>query len=119
WDRLYAEHLTATAVYSYGTWQSAGEIPATWLGWAADEPWLTNELGKPRPPSELAVRTRITEAIYGDDRARFAAELGSEESGLASVRALGIETDPEVDEMIEQLVTLREDGADADATTVE
>jgi hypothetical protein len=119
WDRLYAEHLSATAVYSSGTWQPAGEIPATWLGWAADEPWLTNELGKLRPPNQLAVRTRITEAIYGDDRSRFAAELSSEEGGLASVRALGIETDPEVDEMLEQLATLRQDSANADAATVE
>ncbi|MGH3079628.1 MAG: sacsin N-terminal ATP-binding-like domain-containing protein [Gaiellaceae bacterium] len=119
WDRLYADHVTATAVYSYGSWHPAGEITGSWLAWASDEPWLTTEQGKARAPNELVARTPITEAIYGDDGSGFAAELSPQEATFSSVRALGVETDPEVDEMVEQLAALREEGAAAHPETVD
>src|SRR5439155_25107570 len=43
WVRLYARHIWADAVWSYGSWHRAGAIPASWLAAATDERWLTSE----------------------------------------------------------------------------
>jgi hypothetical protein len=118
WERLYKSHTDALAVWSYGTWQPAGQIPATWLAFARDEPWLSSENGLGKPPKELAVRTRATEAVYGNDKGRFAYELDESEARSPLVRALGIETDPQVSEMVEHLEALRESGTAPDETTL-
>jgi hypothetical protein len=118
WERLYKSHTDALAVWSYGTWQSAGQIPATWLAFARDEPWLSSENGVRKPPTELAVRTRATEAVYGNDRGRFAYELDESEARSPLVRALGIETDPQVSEMVEHIEALRESGTTPDEATL-
>jgi hypothetical protein len=108
WSRSYADHTTAEAVFSYGSWHGAGTITATWLAFAIDEPWLTAEDGNKRPPKELAVRTPATEAIFGDDRSAFAYELDESDASSRAVRALGIATDPEISEILHQLEELRE-----------
>jgi hypothetical protein len=71
WDRVFAGHTEATAVYSSSTWQRAGVIPASWLALLMGEPWLTSEDGRKKPPREVAIRTPATEAIYGDNRSLF------------------------------------------------
>jgi hypothetical protein len=114
WDRLYAPHTRADAVWSYGSWHRAGAIPASWLAEAMDEPWLTSEDGKKKAPRGLAVRTPATEAILGDDRSSFAYELDEGDAPSPAVRALGIETDPQVSEMVEQLAILRDRGGALD-----
>ncbi len=114
WDRLYAPHTQADAVWSYGSWHRAGTIPASWLAEAMDEPWLTSEDGKKKAPRDLAVRTPATEAILGDDRSSFAYELDEGDAPSPAVRALRIETDPQVSEMVEQLATLRDHGGPLD-----
>lgn len=68
WERLYISHTDALAVWSHGNWHAAGQIPATWLAFARDELWLSSENGVRKPPKELAVRTRATEAVYGNQR---------------------------------------------------
>src|SRR5205814_651619 len=110
----YAAHTSATAVWSYGSWHAAGAIPATWLAFARDEPWLSSEDGKRKPPSALAVRTPATEAIFGDDQSSFAYELDESEAVSPAIRALGIATDPEVSEMVGQLETIRGRGGEPD-----
>lgn len=118
WDRIYSSRVLATAVYSQNTWRSAGRVPATWVARAADTPWLTSEAGKRRKPSELAVRTPATEAIFGNDRSIFSAEVDASLASSAVVRVLRIRTDPEVSEVVEHLSQLRSQGSQADASAV-
>jgi len=118
WQRLYATHVSAKAVWSYGSWHTAGTIPATWLARAMDEIWLTSEDGQKKPPRELALRTHATAAIYGDDPGSFIEEI-AENDGLSHVlSALGVQVDPQVSEMIDQLVALRAQGGVVDAKAV-
>jgi len=107
WTRLYARNLTADAVYSEYTWQRAGTIPATWVASAKDEPWLRSEAGKQIAPRLAAVRTKGTAAIYGNDRQRFAKDLDEADATSPVIRALGIETDPQASELIDQLADIR------------
>lgn len=119
WDRLYSDHLFARAVYSDYSWRVAGSIPTSWIGRAMDFPWLTNELGKPTAPRGLAVRTPATEAIFGDDRALFARDLTENDASSPFVRALRIETDPQVSELVEQIAQIRETGSNPNSRDVE
>jgi hypothetical protein len=107
WGRLYAAHVNAVAVWSDWTWRAAGDVPATWLAFARDELWLSSEAGRQRSPIDLVVRTRATEAVYGNDKDQFAYELDESEATSPLVRALGIETDPQVSDMVAQLEELR------------
>lgn len=118
WDHLYAPHSEAVAVWSDASWRRAGEIPASWLANAMDEPWLTGEDGKKGAPRQLVVRTPATEAIFGDDRSSFAHGLDESDAQSAAVRALGMRTDPQVSEMVEQLTTLRDEGGAVDERSV-
>lgn len=101
-------------MWSHGTWRVAGQIPATWLALARDEKWLSSQNGVRKPPKELAVRTPATEAVYGNDRGRFAYELDESEAMSPLVRALGVETDPQVSEMVEHIEALRDRGKPPD-----
>ena len=110
WDRLYQQPTDAEAVWSQTTWQHAGTVPTTWLANLMDEPWLTSQDGKKEGPlRELAVRTPATEAILGDDRNCFAYELDEHDALSPAVRALRVETDPQVSEIeIERLAAVRD-----------
>ena len=110
WPRVYADHLTAEAVYSYKNWIGTGSIPASWIGKATDEPWLANEAGKLIAARSLAVRTPATEAIFGDDQQLYARELEASDASLQVVRALHIATGPKVSELVEQLREIRQSG---------
>lgn len=118
WQRIYQSHMEAVAVYSYGTWHTAGMVPASWLARAGDVRWLISEDRKKRLPRELAVRTPATVAIFGSDRSRFAAELDETHAQSAPVRALGITTDPQVSEMVEQITALRDGRASVDEENI-
>ncbi len=107
WTRLYAHNLTTNAVYSDYTWQPAGTVSKTWVASAKDEPWLRSEAGKQIAPRVAVVRTKGTAAIYGNDRHRFARDLEETDVTSPVIRALGIETDPQVSELIDQLVGIR------------
>lgn len=110
WERLYASHTTADAVWSEHTWRDAGEIPPSWVANAMCEPWLTSENGKKKAPCELAVRTPATEAISGNNPSLFAFGLDESDAASAAIRALGIQTDPQVSEMVDQLTNIRDQG---------
>ena len=118
WQLLYAPYTETRAVWSDFSWHVAGTIPATWLARARDERWLTSEAGKKKTPRELAVRTPATEAIFGNDRGSFAYGLDESDAASPAVRALGIDTDPQVSEMVEQLVVLRDGSAAIDDQAV-
>lgn len=118
WNRLYEDCTSADAVWSERGWRISGTIRATWLGHAMDEPWLTSEDGTKRKPVELAVRTRVTEFLYGNDRESFAYGLDESDASSSVVRALGIRTDPQVSEMVDELVSLRSQGEPVDDRTI-
>lgn len=110
WTRLYADHLSTTAVYSSYSWNVAGTVPTSWIAYAMDIAWLTNEAGQPSAPCKLAVRTPAMEAIYGDDRHRFARELEPSDAATPVLRALRVEADPQVSELVDQLERIRRSG---------
>lgn len=114
WDRLFADHTEAPAVTSYYQWQEKAKLPASWLAVAMDTGWLNDSEGTPRPPVELAVRTPATEAIHGLGYDSFAIDLDAELATSPAVRALGIETDPRVSEIVELLGEMRESGEPPD-----
>ena len=73
-----------------------------------DTAWLNDSEGTPRPPAaELAVRTPATEAIHGPEYDSFAIDLNAGLATSPAVRALGVETDPRVSEIIEMLGEMR------------
>lgn len=108
WTRLYADHVSATAVLSSYSWSVAGSVPTSWIAHAMDIAWLTNEAGKPCAPRNLAVRTLAMEAVYGDDRDRFARELEPSDAATPVLRALRVEADPQVTELVDKLERIRQ-----------
>ncbi len=119
WQRLYAEHTEAEAGRSYyRRWKPAGRIPSTWLAEARDKPWLTSQNGRRVAPRELVVPTPTTVALYGDDKSRLAAEVSEAQWDSPLVRALGMATDPQVSELIDELTALREGDEAPDAKAV-
>jgi hypothetical protein len=114
WKRAYAGNLKTQAVYSYRTWHYAGEVPTEWIAQLMDEPWLTNEAGEPRSPSELVARTPATEAIFGDNRDLFAFEIDATLARTPLVRALKVRADPPVSEMIDELKEIRQRHQESD-----
>jgi hypothetical protein len=118
WRRVYQGHEEAIAVYSSYSWVPEASVPASWIAVAMDTPWLTTESGTSAPPRELVVRTRLTEALYGRDAARFAADIGQEVAASAATRALGLITDPRVSEMVDQLSGLQAAGEPVDPALV-
>jgi hypothetical protein len=106
WKDLYEGHESATAVYSDRTWVPTATIPASWRAGAMDTPWLSNEAGLPTPPRQLAVRTPLTEALYGRDAATFASDVVEGLASSPAVRALGLTADPSVEELVGELTQL-------------
>lgn len=119
WARLYSGHLTAHAVRSDYSWVSAGTIPASWIGTAMDEPWLLNESGKLKAPKQLVIRTPVTEAIFGDQPEFYARELDKTDCAMPFIRAVGVKTDPEVSDIVEQLRELRQSNQVPDKRSLE
>ena len=107
WRRIYEGHETARAVYASRGWRGDAEVPASWIAVARDTPWLTTEAAVSARPRDLAVRTRLTEALYGREYPRFVEEIGPEMATSPAIRALGLTTEPPVSEIIEQLAELR------------
>jgi hypothetical protein len=118
WQRLYDGHETAAAVYSSYSWVPATTLPASWLATARDTPWLTTESGAASCRRELVVRTPQTEALYGRDASMFAADVSGDMAASAAVRALQLTTDPRISKVVDELVKLRSEGDEVDATAV-
>jgi hypothetical protein len=78
------------------------------------EPWLTTEKGKKRAPNQLIVRTPATVMMFGDDQDHFAADVGADDAASPTIRSLGIRTDPQVSEVVEQISLLRDSNEPVD-----
>jgi hypothetical protein len=99
-------------------WREATALPASWRATAMDTPWLTTETGVAKPPRELVVRTKTTEALHGRDAGVYCAEVGGELATSPAVRAIGLTTDPRVSDVVEQLAAIRADTDAVDAAEV-
>jgi hypothetical protein len=110
WERRYAEHQTAKAVYgSYGNWIAVKEIQATWLARLASSAWLPNGNGALRAPSDLALPTDANRLSHGTDRSVYLItkiDLKSVRTDL--LKALGIRLGPSGDDLVSQLKHLRD-----------
>ncbi len=70
WVRL-GDNAEVRSASAYHGWNEKGEMPAYWIWQGRDVAWLDDEQGKPRRPSELRVRTPVTEAVYGADSPNY------------------------------------------------
>ena len=113
WGRL-SDFAEVTTAEDYYTWIKKGRMVAFWLWQARDVPWLDDESGTPRRPSELRIRTRGTEAIFGSDSPDFLHRdlLGARpdrRNWPAVLNALGMSGDPTRHELVARLRELRDD----------
>ena len=112
WDRL-SEFSEVGSADDYRTWIEKGHLPAFWVWQLREMAWLDDESGTPRRPSELRIRTRGNEAIYGEDAPDF---LHSDLDGSrlerrtwqAAIAALGVTGDPTRQELVSRLKELRD-----------
>lgn len=112
WDRL-SEFSEVESAYDYYMWIEKGNLPAFWVWQAREIAWLDDESGTPRRPSELRIRTRGTEAIYGENSPDFLhpeldGSLQERRNWQVAVAALGVSGDPTRQELVSKLKELRD-----------
>ena len=118
WDRL-SDFAEVESANDYYTWIETGHLPAFWVWQVRDVAWLDDESGTPRRPSELRIRTRGTEAIYGENSPDFLhpdldGSRLERRNWQAAMAALVVSGDPTRLELIARLKDLR-DGAKSGA----
>src|SRR6185503_15799702 len=60
WERTYAEHERAEAVYKYnGAFWDSQAVVATWLAELMSTAWLPSASGRSRAPKDLALPTEL------------------------------------------------------------
>ena len=107
WDGRLKQHSRVEAAWDRVNWKTRGSTTAFWLERAADVAWLDDESGKPRKPSELRVRTTVTEAIYGSTSKDYVHKnLGEQRREV--LFALRVSSDPSRSELMERLRDIRE-----------
>lgn len=107
WGRLYADHATIRVFAADRTLFARGHIPATWIADAASVAWMENELGEPRRPCDLVLRTPEYLSAIGDEPAVFARGLERSHGEWAVTEALGIDSRPRAKHLVEQLIELQ------------
>ena len=111
WERL-SEFSEVEAAHAYFKWNERGRLPAFWMWQLRDIAWLDDESGTPRRPRDLRVRTRGTEAIYGENspdflHADFDGSWLERRNRRAAIAALGVRGDPTRLELVSRLKELR------------
>jgi hypothetical protein len=76
WDR-YRTRATATAAYSYYTFNRLGSVPATWIADAASVQWLTNQANAPARPCDLVSDTLDNVLVFQDLPEKFPARTAA------------------------------------------
>ena len=107
WDRL-SDFSEVESANDYYTWIEKGHLPAFWVWQVRYVAWLDDESGTPRRPSELRIRTRGTEAIYGEASPHFLhpdldGSRQERRNWQAAMAALGVSGDPTRLELIARL----------------
>ncbi len=109
WDRMYAEHQYAKAVWAYnGNWNESGRVIATWLARAASEPWLPNAKGTLRAPFELYLPTEANRLAYGNDKRIFLADVPDHVLRSPASLGLRMKSGPSASNLVDRLVQLRD-----------
>jgi hypothetical protein len=107
WDRHYADHATAEAVYPYdGYWHQAYDVIATWLARTAESEWLPSASGATRAPIDLALPTEANRIALGSDRRLFLAPVDDAVLRGGVVDALRLRRGPSASSLVAQLQTL-------------
>ena len=122
WDRL-SEFSEVESARDHYTWIEKGVLPAFWVWQAREMAWLDDESGTPRRPSELRIRTRGTEAIYGEHSPDFLhpdldGSWLERRNWQAAFVALDVSGDPTRLELVSRLKELR-DGTISGALSIE
>ena len=111
WERHFAEHSTAQAVWGYdGYWYKQGEVIATWLARAASEPWLPNATGALRAPLDLHVSSEANRLTVGAKRSLYLMPVGEPVLRSPALAALRIRRGPSASSIVAKLEELRDDG---------
>ncbi|ERZ01093.1 hypothetical protein Q022_02235 [Pseudomonas aeruginosa BWHPSA009] len=92
---------TTYALRSSGKGRSE-DIPTTWLARLIDFPWFPNAVGVLCRPYKLVIETKVTHAMY-DDHTYFASGLVEVDADSAFARALGMEVNPSVSQLVATL----------------
>lgn len=105
------EHAKVAAANGYYAWTSVGEAPSWWLAHLQDTPWLDDDTGRPRRPTELRQPTPSNLAAYGDEAGVFLhPDLWSERNGEV-LSSLGVAGEPTTPDLLDRLRTLRAGGS--------
>ena len=108
WRRSLQQRSYCSLFYFFRYEQTLGEIPSTWITRLTNSRWLCNEEGSPAMPRELAIKSPLSQRLFGDARSRFAEGIDdSLAPGLAA--ALGFEERPPASAIVDILSELRED----------
>lgn len=105
----YQDQLHAEAVLAYdGYYRPQRTVTASWLAELRDIAWVPTARSRAARPAETAVRTPVTEVVYGRDASFVAASIvaGARPEVL---RAVGIRLDPAASALLDQLADIRKD----------
>ena len=110
WSDLYERRATATAVHHRYSWQTDGEVSATWVAKLASAPWLSTQEPRFRsaPPRDLTVLTKAAYEIEGEDLGKYAYEIEEKHVDSPVVDALEIQGRPRASSIVAQLESLRQ-----------
>jgi hypothetical protein len=119
WERHYAEHATAQAVWGYdGHLNPCGEVIATWLARAASQPWLPSQTGALKAPLDLHLPSEANRLTVGDKRSLYLTQLDDQILRSPVIAALRIRRGPSATSIVSTLEELRDGekrGASIDA----
>ncbi len=109
WEDAYEQRATATAAHHRYSWQSDGEVSATWVAELASAPWLSTQEPRFRAaaPRDLTVLTAAAYEIEGEDLAKYAYEIEEKQVDSPVVDALGIQGRSRASSILDQLESLR------------
>ena len=111
WERHFAEHATAQAVWGYdGYWYERGEVIATWLARAASEPWLPSATGALRAPLDLHIPSEPNRLTVGTKRSLYLMPVEDQVLRSPALAALRIRRGPSASSIVAKLEELRDDG---------
>lgn len=113
WERQYAEHQHAKAVYAYdGYYHDPREVTASWLARAASEPWLPSATGAMQTPLALCLPTEANRIAYASSKNMFLVRIDEHVLRSPALSALGLRRGPSATSLVSRLRELSDGNAD-------
>lgn len=106
WERRYADHQSARAVYPYYGWNLGAEVQATWLARLAEEAWLPDASNGLRQARELRLPVPGV-PTPPKERTRTLGKVDEQIHRSGILAALGVKSGLSPAELIEQLQILK------------